>query len=91
MNEISVSKHSFTSKGRDGIEIDGVNEVISFDESGVVMETLCGSLAVEGDDLHITVLDITDGRVEIEGKVNSVYYFDNTPRQKRGLFGRKND
>lgn len=74
---------------REGIEIEGVLDVISFDEGGVVMETSCGSLAVEGEGLHVTVLNVTDGRVVVEGRINGAYYFDNSPKQKRGLFGKK--
>ena len=88
MGEIN-SAHSFFSKGREGIEICGVTDVVSFDEGGVVMETQCGSFAVEGENLHVTVLNLTDGKVVIEGRINGVYYFDSTPKQKRGLFGRK--
>lgn len=91
MNEGGKGEHAFSSKGRDGIEVSGVCDVVSFDERGVVMETDCGSLAVEGEGLHVTVLNVSAGRVSIEGRINGVYYFDNSPRPKRGLFGRKND
>lgn len=90
-NSISGRAHSFYSKSRDGISIEGVDDVVSFDERGVVLETVCGSMAVEGDDLHVTVLNITDGKVVIEGKVNGVYYFENKPVVKKGLFGRKSE
>ena len=91
MVEKGTAAHSFNSSGRDGIAISGVTNVVSFDDRGVVMETACGSMAVEGEGLHITVLNIGDGRVNIDGRINGVYYFDNTPKQKRGLFGKKND
>ena len=88
MNEIN-STHSFCSKGREGMTLEGVSDVVSFDEGGVVMETLCGSLAVEGEGLHVTVLNLTDGKVVIEGRINSLYYFEATPKQKKGLFGKR--
>lgn len=91
MVEKSAAAHSFNSSGRDGIAISGVLDVVSFDERGVVLETACGSMAVEGESLHITVLNIDDGRVNIEGRINGAYYFDNTPKPRRGLFGKKND
>lgn len=83
--------HSFFSKNRDGIEVDGVSDVVSFDDVGVVMETLSGSMAIEGEGLHITVLNITDGKVTVEGRINGVYYFEERKTPKKGLFGRKND
>ena len=81
--------HSVFSRAREGIEIEGVSDVISFDEGGVSLDTLCGNMAVEGEDLHVTVLDITSGRVVVEGKINGVYYFDSHTTAKKGfsLFG----
>jgi sporulation protein YabP len=69
----------------------GVEDVVSFDENGVSLVTVCGSMAVEGEGLHVKVLNVGEGKVEIEGRINGVYYFDSKPVQKRGLFGRKND
>lgn len=89
MNDTSAGVHSFSSKAREGVIVSGVNDVISFDERGVVLETLCGSMAIEGENLHVTTLNITDGNVVVEGRVNGIYYFDNKPQQKRGLFGKK--
>lgn len=89
MNDTSAGVHSVSSKAREGVIVSGVNDVISFDERGVVLETLCGSMAIEGENLHVTTLNITDGNVVVEGRVNGIYYFDNKPQQKRGLFGKK--
>ena len=83
--------HSFFSKAREGIEIDGVCEVISFDELGVMLDTISGRMAIEGENLHVTVLNITDGKVEIEGKINGLYYIESKPQSRKGLFGRKAD
>lgn len=90
----SVTKntaHSFYSKAREGISIEGVSDVVSFDERGVALRTVCGSMAIEGEGLHVTVLDITDGKVVVEGRINGVYYFDEKPEAKRGLFGKRQD
>ena len=88
MNDIN-SPHAFSSKGREGMSIDGVSDVISFDELGAVMDTSCGKLAVEGEGLHVTVLNVTEGKVIIEGRINGVYYFDDTQKRKSGIFGSK--
>ena len=71
------------------MSISGVCEVISFDEHAVNLRTVCGDLAIEGEGLHITVLNVAEGKGEITGKVNGVYYYDKNAT-KRGLFGRKN-
>ena len=81
-------EHSFFSKMREGIKIDGVNDVLSFDDGGVSLNTLCGSMAVEGEGLRVTTLNTEEGIVEISGKINGIYYFENKPVQKRKLFRR---
>ena len=83
--------HSFVSQAREGISIDGVSEVISFDDCGVMLDTICGRMAIEGEGLRVTVLNITDGKVEIEGRVNGVYYIESKVTPKRSLFGRRAD
>ena len=82
-------EHGFSVRNRENIKIDGVKDVISFDESGVALETECGSMAIEGEGLHVTVLNLSDGKVEITGRVNGVYYYDKSAA-KRGFFGKKN-
>ena len=89
--ESGQGTHAVVLKDRKDMRIDGVSEVISFDEGGVMLDTLCGRMAIEGEGLHVTVLNITDGRVVIEGRVNGVYYIDNKVAQKRSLFGRRAD
>ena len=81
--------HSFCSRARDGMYIDGVRDVVSFDDGGVVLVTECGSMAVEGEGLHVKVLNIADGIVELSGRINGAYYFEDKPTAKRGLFGKK--
>ncbi len=83
--------HAFSSKSREGIRISGVCDVISFDEVGISLETLCGSMGVEGEGLRVRTLNTNEGIVEIDGKISGVYYFDNKPPQRRGLFGRRSD
>jgi hypothetical protein len=46
-------------------------------------------MAVEGEGLHVTVLNLADGMVNIDGRISGVYYFDNSVQVKRGLFGKK--
>ena len=95
MNERSdINKnasHGVSSKMRNGIYGDGVSDVISFDEGGVVLTTLCGIMAIEGENLHVTVLNISDGIVEISGKISGLYYFEDKPKGKKGIFLKRAD
>ena len=85
------AEHIIEMRGREKLEIRGVSDVISFDEQAVVLETVCGSLAVEGSQLHIHVLNLEQGIVAMDGTVNSIGYFQSasneTPR-RGGLFSK---
>jgi sporulation protein YabP len=87
MNESVGERHAFSSVGREGIEITGVKDVVSFDENGVVLETACGSMAVEGEGLRVTTLELTSGQVSVEGRIIGVYYFDSAPKPQKGWLG----
>ena len=87
---LEKGEHSFYSKMREGVRINGVSEVLSFDDGGVALDTVCGSMAVEGEGLRVTTLNTEEGVVEISGKIGGIYYYENKPTQKRGLFRRSN-
>ncbi len=58
------------------LELTDVEDVISFDESGAVLRTGLGILALEGEDLHVVKLDLAGGSLKIEGKINGLMYSD---------------
>ncbi len=58
------------------MELSGVEDVVSFDETGAVFRTNLGMLALDGEDLHVVKLDLAGGHVQIEGKINGLFYSD---------------
>lgn len=81
--------HNVIMRDRKNTEISGVTDVVSFDESSVILSTACGGMEIDGEGLHISVLDLSGGQVKIEGTVNGLYYFeDGGKTQKEGLFSR---
>ena len=78
-------------QGRKYLSVNSVNDVIRFDEESVVLSTVCGTLTVEGTSLHVRVLNLEAGIVEIDGKIDALLYFDvpeNDGSEKRGFFKR---
>ena len=73
---------------REKMNISGIKEILNFDDTTVNLKTVCGDLCIEGANLHITVLNIEKGEVEMNGKINSVYYYDTTDNDKRSLLAR---
>ena len=68
---------------RQSLGVDGVSDVMSFDESGAVLNTVKGTLMIDGEELHVTKLDIANGNVEIEGKINGLIFSDGVDRRGR--------
>ncbi len=59
---------------RKTMQITGVLDVVSFDETGAVLRTSLGTLAVDGEELHMVKLDPANGSVALAGKINGVFY-----------------
>ena len=74
---------------RKKIEIDAVRDVSGFDEGAVLLRTSYGDMAVEGDGLHITRLDLEKGVLTVEGRINAIFFTaEPGDRKKNGLFRR---
>ena len=65
----------------------GVKEVVSFDEGLVILSTLCGILTLEGENLHISRLNLDIGECEITGIVTGMFY--SKARERGGFFSRR--
>ena len=78
-------------RDRNLLEVRGVTDVVRFDEESVVLSTVCGTLTVEGASLHVQVLNLEQGTVTVDGRVDSLLYFDAEPAgkgEKGGFFGK---
>ena len=83
-------KHDVCLKNRKLLSVDGVEDVISFDESQVVLVTVSGEMIVDGTGLHISTLDLETGRVELDGEVEGIFYpnIKRDSNEKGGFFSR---
>ena len=73
---------------REHLELDGIEDVLSFDETSVYLVTKNGNLLVEGTDLHITTLNVESGDLVIEGYVRSMAYNDKESGKKGSFLSR---
>ncbi len=87
MNE-QVRPHDMIIKSRARMEISGVENVISFDEESVCLETVMGELMIEGQNLRVSSLDSDRGNLLLDGKINALYYNTDAGETKKGFFGR---
>ena len=80
----SVKQHKINIDNRKKAEISGVNDVISFDLTMVLLETDCGMITIKGSNLHVNRLSVDKGEVDIDGKVDSIQYSEISSYAKKG-------
>ena len=78
--------HDLTLKGRKKLTVTGVGEVVSFDETAVVLRTELGVLLVQGNGLQLKTLSVEGGQVAVEGNVSALSYEE--PRASGGWLRR---
>lgn len=72
--EYRQGSQKLTVTDRKNLEITGVEDVISFDETGAVIRTSLGVLAVDGENIRVSKLDVSGGDVVIGGKINGMFW-----------------
>ena len=78
--------HKLTLDQRRNLVMTGVTEVVSFDDSAVILHTELGTLLVQGQQLQLKTLSVEGGQLAVEGTVSALSYEE--PRQKGGWLNR---
>ena len=71
-------------ENRGKLSISGVNDVLSFDDQVVMVETELGLLTVKGENIRINKLSIDTSEVIIEGDISYLAYSDKELEQTKG-------
>lgn len=66
--------NKITIDNRNKINITGISQVISSNETNITMLIKTTKLTILGKDLHISKLDIENGLLEAEGTIDAVKY-----------------
>ena len=83
-----MGENSILLEGRASLLITGVTDVSSFSENLAEIETSLGSLQINGQTLHMDLLDLEKKEVKLSGKIDSLWYPDDGSERKAGFFGR---
>ncbi len=75
--------HGLTLKDRNKLTMTGVTEVVSFDDTSVVLRTGLGTLLIQGENLQLKTLTLDGGQVAVDGSVSALIY--EQPRQSGWL------
>ena len=79
--------HRLSLDERERLIVSGVEDVESFDETTIVMDTVKGTLVVRGSGLHIDKLSLDGGELSVEGTVDALLY-EERRADSGGLFSR---
>lgn len=66
--------HKLSLEGRQKLSLTGVTEVVSFDDTAVVLRTCMGDLLVGGSQLQLKTLSLDGGQVAVDGHISLLQY-----------------
>ena len=75
-------------ENREKLNVSGVNDVLSFDDQVVIIETELGLLTVKGENLKINKLNIDTSEVIVEGRIDNLSYSQNQAKSEGGIWGK---
>ena len=74
--------HRLQLQDREKLTMTGVTEVVSFEDTAVVLRTVMGDLVVQGQELKLKTLSLDGGQVAVDGSISALVY--EAPRQSFG-------
>ena len=81
--KIEDKKSNLMLENRKKLTINGVIEVINFNENQILLNTDVGTMLVKGQELKMNKLDVQNGDVIITGKVDSFVYTSDKSKVKK--------
>jgi len=75
-------------ENREKLNVSGVNDVLSFDDQVVIIETELGMLTVKGENLKINKLSIDTSEVIVEGSISNLSYSNHQAKNEGGFLGK---
>ncbi len=81
-------KHTVTVDGRKNLRVTGVEDIVSFDDTNIILKTVMGLLSADGSELRIVNLNRENKEALICGTVSGLYYADENADKKGGFFTR---
>ncbi len=74
LKKVTNTFQNIVLENREKLNITGINDVLSFDDQIIIVETELGLLTIKGEDLKINKLSIDTSDFVVDGKINSLVY-----------------
>ena len=72
---------------RKQLAVSGVTDVLRFDETTAVFDTVRGRLTVKGENLRVEIMDVEAGNVTLKGTIGALVYAGDSAK-KSGFFSK---
>ena len=82
--KMTARPHKLTMVNRSSCTITGLQDVVSFDENQIVLDTDMGLLTMKGKDLHVSRVTLEKGEVDVDGTIDSLVYSSNEAYRRSG-------
>lgn len=76
--------HTVRMEDRKKLEFTGITDVVSFEPVKVMLESDYGVIIIKGDSLHVNKLSVEKGELDVDGRIDSLIYSQNSPAGKKG-------
>lgn len=63
------------------LSLNGVNKIISFDNSEFILESNLGPVHICGENLELLSLNLEENTIKIKGKINGFNYIEKTKKK----------
>ena len=83
----NTAEHIITLVSRKTLKLNGVKQILSFDDLTVMFSTVCGEMEVVGEELSVDLLDLDNGLASVSGSISGLNYITERPKKKRWFRG----
>lgn len=77
-NVKQILEHSLTLTNRKNLTITGVDKVVSVKPELLQLKSTAGDIAISGQNIEVTKLDVEQHTITLTGKFDNIKYFENT-------------
>lgn len=78
------NQYKLVMTNRKNLLVEGVQNVESFDDEEIILDTKMGTLVLKGENLHVVQLNLENGTFIVEGLCKSLDFSE----EKRGIKGK---
>ena len=86
MEEKIIKEQNIVIQNREKTIVTGVEDILSFDDELVIMQTNLGMLTIKGQELKMNKLNLDNSELIIEGKTCAIAYSDAVDGNKKQGF-----